>query len=111
MKPMRRQRNTQDRNNHKRKRQNPTQNSRFTIETTCKHRKTSRATLRKTENTLSTTISKQPSARCEVKKETKQAHHLPASLRHQYFYYSLNAKPSVLGWLNGSGGSLQSCSI
>ena len=29
----------------------------------------------------------------------------------QYFYYGLDARGLVLGWPNGSGGSLQSCSI
>jgi hypothetical protein len=27
----------------------------------------------------------------------------------QYFYFSLNLESTLLGWPNGSGGSLQSC--
>ena len=29
----------------------------------------------------------------------------------QYFYFSLNLESTLLGWPNGSGGSLQSCYI
>jgi hypothetical protein len=62
---MRRQRSTQDRVDHKRVGKNSARSPDFRIKKGIKHRKTGNATPRKPENTISMTISKQPSAHSE----------------------------------------------